>query len=213
MSTSTWDLAIQNEREGSKTEVAYVKFNDGNNQMRILDKEPVAMWVHWLAEANNGKGLSVNCLGQNCPACEQLKYQKANKMQTRNRVSRQFAINVYNRTTKQVELLQKGKTIFETLATYHKQMGDITGYDINIVKSGRGLDTKYTVVPVMQSEAIPSDLELYDLTKISETFSREMVELLMTGQSIEEAKKTLGEDINKNNMEEIETEGSIAPFK
>ena len=54
---STWDLAMKSEnlREG-KGETNYVKFVEGNNQMRILDKEPKAVWVHWLANANNGKG-------------------------------------------------------------------------------------------------------------------------------------------------------------
>ena len=215
---STWDLALENEnsREG-KGETSYVKFQDGNNQMRILDAEPKAVWVHWLSQANNGKGLSVVCLGKNCPMCEKLRYDKANNVQTRDRIQRQFVINVFNRTTNRVELLQKGKTIFETLATFHKSMGDITGYDINIVKSGRGLDTKYTVIPVMQSSPLPNGLELYNLDDVTKVFDVPMVELLMSGMSIEDAQKTVNADGRYNDdsstNEEVAVEGEFVPFK
>ena len=219
---STWDLALENEnsREG-KGETSYVKFQDGNNQMRILDAEPKAVWVHWLSQANNGKGLSVVCLGKNCPMCEKLRYDKANNVQTRDRIQRQFVINVYNRATQRVELLQKGKTIFETLATFHKSMGDITGYDINIVKTGRGLDTRYTVIPVMQSEPVPQGLELYNLDEVTKVFERPMVDLLMSGMSIEDAQKTFNADAGNytsgsdNNSEDIGVEDgntTFAPF-
>ena len=185
--------------------------------MRILDAEPKAVWVHWLSQANNGKGLSVVCLGKNCPMCEKLRYDKANNVQTRDRIQRQFVINVYNRNTERVELLQKGKSIFETLATFHKQMGDITGYDINIVKAGKGLDTKYTPVPVMQSQPIPEGLELYDLDEVTQTFDPLVVELLISGMTIEDAKKTVSGDTTvENNIadEEVAIEdNSFVPFK
>lgn len=190
---SNWDLALEkgNMKEGSN-ETNYIKFQDGDNQIRILDAEPKAIWVHWLANANKGKGLSVVCLGKDCPMCAKYRYDKANNVNTRDRLSRQFVINVYNRNTKRVEILQKGKSIFETLATFHKSMGDITGYDMNIVKAGKGLDTKYTPVPVMNSEPVPEGLELYDLDEITQK-SIQVVELLISGMTIEDAKKTVGE--------------------
>ena len=208
---STWDLVTENEnvREG-KSETNYVKFVEGDNQLRILDAEPKAIWVHWLANANNGKGLSVVCLGKDCPMCAKYRYDKANKVNTRDRLSRQFVINVYNRNTKRVELLQKGKSIFGTLATFHKSMGDITGYDMNIVKTGKGLDTKYTPVPVMQSEPVPQGLELYNLDEVTKAFDPMVVELLISGMTIEDAKKTVGEaNTNQefNGVEEIAVEG------
>ena len=208
---STWDLVTENEnvREG-KSETNYVKFVEGDNQLRILDAEPKAIWVHWLANANNGKGLSVVCLGKDCPMCAKYRYDKANKVNTRDRLSRQFVINVYNRNTKRVELLQKGKSIFGTLATFHKSMGDITGYDMNIVKTGKGLDTKYTPVPVMQSEPVPQGLELYNLDEVTKAFDPMVVELLISGMTIEDAKKTVGEANSNqefNCVEEIAVEG------
>ena len=208
---STWDLVTENEnvREG-KSETNYVKFVEGDNQLRILDAEPKAIWVHWLANANNGKGLSVVCLGKDCPMCAKYRYDKANKVNTRDRLSRQFVINVYNRNTKRIELLQKGKSIFGALATFHKSMGDITGYDMNIVKTGKGLDTKYTPVPVMQSEPVPQGLELYNLDEVTKAFDPMVVELLISGMTIEDAKKTVGEANSNqefNGVEEIAVEG------
>ena len=71
---SNWDLALQNETRESKSETNYVKFVEGDNKLRILDAEPKAIWVHWLANANNGKGLSVVCLGKDCPMCNKYRY-------------------------------------------------------------------------------------------------------------------------------------------
>lgn len=212
---SNWDLALEkgSVKEGSN-ETNYIKFQDGDNQIRILDAEPKAIWVHWLANANNGKGLSVVCLGKDCPMCAKYRYDKANNVNTRDRLSRQFVINVYNRNTKRVEILQKGKSIFETLATFHKSMGDITGYDMNIVKAGKGLDTKYTPVPVMNSEPVPEGLELYDLDEITQKFDPMVVELLISGMTIEDAKKTVGETSTPNESEDIGIEEeSFVPFK
>ena len=214
---SNWDLALQNETRESKSETNYVKFVEGDNKLRILDAEPKAIWVHWLANANNGKGLSVVCLGKDCPMCNKYRYDKANKVNTRDRLSRQFVINVYNRNTQRVELLQKGKSIFETLATLHKSMGDITGYDVNIVKTGKGLDTKYSPIPVMQSEQVPEGLELYNLDDVTQAFEPTVVELLLAGMSIEEAKKTVSEAGTEQGLdgaEEIAVEGEpFIPFK
>ena len=96
-------------------------------------------------------------------------------------------------------------------------MGDITGYDINIVKTGRGLDTKYTVIPVMQSEPVPQGLELYNLDDVTKVFDRVIVDLLMSGMSIEDAQKTFNADAGNytsgsNNSEDLVVEGVIAPF-
>lgn len=213
---STWSLALENgnSREGG-SETNYIKFQDGNNQIRILDKEPKAVWVHWLATANQGKGLSVMCLGKGCPMCAKYKYDKANNVATRDRLNRQFVINIYNRETERVEILQKGKSIFETLATFHMSMGDITGYDINIVKSGKGLDTKYTPVPVVNSKPVPSDLSLYDLNDITKQLDPVVVELLISGMSLEDATKTVSgtQDAKDLGIEEIETEEGFTPFK
>ena len=96
-------------------------------------------------------------------------------------------------------------------------MGDITGYDINIVKTGRGLDTKYTVIPVMQSEPVPQGLELYNLDDVTKVFDRVIVDLLMSGMSIEDAQKTFNADAGNytsgsNNSADLVVEGVIAPF-
>lgn len=197
----SWEIVEKKEKK--QEEFNYVKFNEGTNKLRMIG-EPREVWTHWVQSANGGKGLSIVCLGKGkCPMCDKLAYDKANNVKTKDRIQRQFVINVFNRTTNRVELLQKGKNIFESLAVMNREMGDITTYDVNIVKTGQGLETKYQVLPVLNSkDAIPEGLELYNLTDVTKQLSEEVVTLLMNGMTLEEVSKTLNEnseDVDFNN--------------
>jgi hypothetical protein len=44
-------------------------------------------------------------------------------------------------------------------------------------------------IPVMQSEQVPEGLELYNLDDVTQAFEPTVVELLLAGMTIEEAKK------------------------
>lgn len=202
---SIWNEVLNSGARENKEEVRFVKFNEGANNLRILDEEPVAVWKHWVQGANGGKGMSIVCLGKNCPMCEKNKSDKANNLKTKDRIQRVFIINVYNRATKQVEVLEKGTTIFKTLATFHEQMGDLRNYDVNILKTGQGLNTAYTVIPVMKSPEVPEGLEKYDIEANNKPLSVEMVNLLMAGLTYEEANKTLGGE-TKSSDDDLEVD-------
>lgn len=75
-----------------------------------------------------------------------------------------------------VKVLSKGPTVFEDqLNVYHKSIVDeqkeiigINNYDIQIVVSGRGKDTKTTVIPQPhRNSPVPEGLELYDLDTLT----------------------------------------------
>ena len=69
----------------------------------------------------------------------------------------------------------------------------------------------------MQSQPIPEGLELYDLDEVTQTFDPLVVELLISGMTIEDAKKTVSGDTTvENNIadEEVAIEdNSFVPFK
>ena len=73
----------------------------------------------------------------------------------------------------------------------------------------------------MQSEPLPQGLELYNLDEVTKVFERPMIDLLMSGMSIEDAQKTFNADAGNytsgsdNNSEDIGVEGgntTFAPF-
>ena len=70
----------------------------------------------------------------------------------------------------------------------------------------------------MRSQPIPEGLELYDLDEVTQTFDPLVVELLISGMTIEDAKKTVSGDTTavENNIadEEVAIEdNSFVPFK
>ena len=69
----------------------------------------------------------------------------------------------------------------------------------------------------MQNQPIPEGLELYDLDEVTQTFDPLVVELLISGMTIEDAKKTVSGDTTvENNIadEEVAIEdNSFVPFK
>ena len=200
------EVTEQNNGTGDKKELNYVKLSVGHNPMRILDDEPISFWSHWIQAANGGKGMSLMCIGKDCPGCDSIKYDKINKIQTKNKTSRKHAINVWNRKTKRVEILEKGKTIFESLAIYLDSMGDLKDYDIDIVQTGEGFgNVKYTVMPIMKSESLPDEAkDVYDLSEIYKPMSKEMMILIMNGKTIDEARKELGLDDDVVDINEVD---------
>ena len=69
----------------------------------------------------------------------------------------------------------------------------------------------------MQSSPLPNGLELYNLDDVTKVFDVPMVELLMSGMSIEDAQKTVNADGRYNDdsstNEEVAVEGEFVPFK
>lgn len=61
-----------------------------------------------------------------------------------------FILNVYNYTTKQIEVWEiPQKSIQATIVDFakHEDYGDPTGYDFTIKRTGKGLETEYSVMP------------------------------------------------------------------
>ena len=203
------DVKPTNNNTNGERKLNYLKLNQGTNQIRILDDEPVSTWQHWIPQANYGKGISVVCPGKDCPICKERK-KTAEAMKTdksitqKYNVSRQHMINVIDRATGEVAILQKGNTIFENLVVFLEEIGDLREYDVRIIRKGTGRQTTYTVIPVQPSTPLTEkekNLEKFDLEKLAKPLEIDQILQLMEGKSYD--------DIFNNNDDSSDDEPDV----
>lgn len=131
-----WDF----ESAGDNNKVEFTKLPEGVTKIRLVDDEPNVRWVHWM----NVNRRSATCPGKGCPICEIRAIQKANKEPYSYPVSRRFALQIINRNTGKLEILEQGITFFQDL----KELKDIlnekgkklTNVDISVRRRGMGKD-------------------------------------------------------------------------
>lgn len=175
----SWDDVTASGGE-KKEKTPYTAFGAGNTVIRVLDEEPFSFWSHWLQKQQT----SVTCPGKDCPICGVIAQMKANKETPIYTSSKRHAIRVWNYVTNQMEVMIQGKNFFQQLLTLHKEVGDITGYDIKVVRKGTGTDTTYTLLPSAPkpfeiTEGV-SDVDLTDLLKAP---TKEEIIQLMEGKT------------------------------
>ena len=133
---------VSGERNSSD-KINYTKFESGNTMIRVLDNEPYSAWFHWLPKQQT----SIACLGKDCPFCNIIARAKANKEQPMYNSSQRHAVRIWNYKTEQMEIMIQSKTFFSQLLDLHKEVGDITSYDIKVIRKGEGTSTVYTMLP------------------------------------------------------------------
>jgi hypothetical protein len=191
------DKTKNQNNSGNKTN--YVKLEQGVTRLRIRDEEPVSRWVHWIPQANGGKGLSVTCIGKGCPVCREMFEDKKAKRKTKYSSRKQHAINVLTRsftnpagvstTINEPQVLDSGNQVFDGLLVVMKQMGDLRNYDVMITKQGESFgEIKYTVLPTFPpSELTEAEkaLPVVDLNTMVAPLTAEQIEMLMQGAMME----------------------------
>lgn len=186
-----------NNNSGSdKGKVNYVKLTPGEVvKLRIVDEQPESRWVHWVQSANKGKGLGIKCPGKGCPMCADMAEKKRAKQPQKYSCTKSHALNVINRGTGQIEVLDKGNKIFEQLLNMLKQMGDLRNYDITITTTKTGAEAtnvNYSVLPTFPPTPLTSaekemiETSRYDLKELTKGFTIEQINKLITGATIEE---------------------------
>jgi predicted secreted protein len=119
----------------------FTKLQDGENRLRILSEMPTIGYVYW---NNAGKPVrSEQHPGQ--PA--DVRIGQDGKPE---KVKEFWAVAVYNYGTKKVELwefTQAGIRDGLISLAQDPEWGHPTQYGIKVTKSGKGLDTKYAVLP------------------------------------------------------------------
>lgn len=202
-----------NKSEGaSKFENAFLKLGSGKNRIRVVQGEPFSRWVHWIPQANGGKGLSVNCPGKGCPICKDIAENRKNKTKSKYSARKSHAINVINKKDgepKEIKILDKGNGVFSKLKVLMDNMGDLQTYDVDIIMTGKDFsDIEYNVLPVFPQTELTGEekdlsTNLYDLKEAFPMYSISEVEMFMNGATVEEVFK-LREENTQGKEEAIE---------
>jgi hypothetical protein len=160
MAVSSWDLNAGNQG-GEKVE--FTKFPEGITRIRIIDDAPYQRWTHFIRKFSR----SINCPGRGCPICDIRKQQKANKMPYTYDMGKRFAINIINRETGNVEIMEQGKTFFQDIidlkADLEEQKTNVRGADLKVRRRGTGKDdTSYRIDIDKVYELSDTDKELLE---------------------------------------------------
>lgn len=181
----SWD-----EIEGKdKEKQTYTKLPEGNSLIRVLDGEPFSFWNHWMQAQKTG----VSCLGRDCPICAVMAQQKADKLPAQYSSSQRHAVRVWNYATNQMEILIQGRQFFQQLLVFHREVGDVRGYDMKIIRKGTDTSTTYTMIPQpakpFEHEGEVTDVDFADLFK---PIDKATILLLMEGKTWEQIKELNG---------------------
>lgn len=196
-----WDN-VKSTNSSTAREVEYFKPTPGTQVIRILDEEPYSRFVHWIPQANNGKGVSIDCIGHDCPICEEISKQKANGIKTPTFNRRMVhSINVCvkqvgaNKETElKAKVLEKGNNVFlpiKDVMGFLAMSGleqDLTKVDLYMSVSGSDMKMTYSVNPLIQTFNTACDIvnEKYDCTQLKPKLNREQILELMTGKSLDD---------------------------
>ena len=167
--SGTWDET--KEEAAAFGKASYKTLEDGPNQLRILGTY-VFRSMHYYPE---GRIKHIQCAGEDCPLCATGDVPKFS-----------YYINVLDRVDDEVKIMRFGKTIKNQITNIAKSYGDPTEYDLIIMREGKGLATKYNVIPARESKEIDEALkakiqrDFYDLNTIMKPLTVEDVQELMS---------------------------------
>lgn len=199
---------------GEKRKVEFAKLESGT-MFRILDAEPFSRWVHWVASVKR----NVTCIGSknNCPICNIVREQKANNEVPKYSSSKRHAITIWNYNTKRIEVLDGGNEMFSSLAGLQSVVGDLSTYDLKVIKTGTGKDVKYQFIPQAVSEVSADAQKEYPLFKSEvdfkeyfKAFTYDQLIMILEGKTLEEVFKASEQQddvpFEEENKEEVSFE-------
>ncbi len=154
----SWDFEI------NQTKAEFTKFPVGITHIRVIDDVPFVRWTHWLPNYSR----AVTCPGQNCPICDIRKKQKEAGLDYTYGVSRRISINIINRETGKVEIMEQGINFFNDLRDLMmdlKEQGKkLSDVDIKVRRRGLGKDdTSYRLDIDKEYPLSENDLSLMDI--------------------------------------------------
>lgn len=160
---SGWDF------DKTDDKVEFTKFPEGVVKIRVVGLSPKTRWTHWMPKNMR----SVTCPGnKTCPICAIRQIQKSNGEPYTYAMGRRIAIQIINRNTGKLEIMEQGVNFFEELkdimgilAGKDKKLIDV---DIAVRRRGTGKDgTSYRL-----------DLdEEYEITDKDKVLMEEMMDL------------------------------------
>ena len=183
----TWDF--DNSTGGSKAD--FTKFPTGITKIRVLDSAPHIRWIHWM---NNLKK-SITCPGNGCPICNIRKKQKEAGEDYTYNMTRRFAMNILNRETGKIEIMEQGITFFQDLKDLAEELAEenklLIDADLKVKRRGTGKDdTSYRIDIDEEYELSDNDKKLMEEMKDLEEYFKpttpEQIQRLINGESWED---------------------------
>lgn len=178
----SWDFGT------TQSKAEFTKFPVGTTHIRVIDDAPFVRWTHWMPKHSR----AVTCPGQACPICEIRKKQKEAKLDYTYGVSRRIAINIINRETGKVEIMEQGINFFNDLRDLMKDLKDegkkLSDVDIKVRRRGSGKDdTSYRLDIDKEYPLSENDISLMsakqDLSEYFKPNTIEQIQRLVDGES------------------------------
>lgn len=148
---SGWDL--DSGSNGGGQEVDFTKFPVGVTKIRVVDVAPHQRWTHWMPQFRR----SVNCPGRGCPIDEIRRQEKANGVPYSYNMTKRFALQIINRETGKLEIMEQGKTFMEDLRDLMNDLREDgkSLSDVDIKVRRRGTDANDTTYRLDIDEEYP----------------------------------------------------------
>lgn len=146
------DWSIKDEENRVISGVTFKTLEVGDNVVRFIGNY-VFRNVHYISTS---KIRYIICCGEDCPLCA-----------AKNNPRLSYYCNIYDRSDKKVKILRFGVRIRKALYNLYRRYGDLSNFDIIITREGTGLDSEYTVLPLLGAE--------------SQALSKEDIEIIQKG--------------------------------
>jgi hypothetical protein len=208
MSVQSWDLDAGNSGGGK---IGFIKFPEGITRIRIIDNAPYQRWIHFFRKFKR----SVNCPGKSCPICEIRRAEKANKMPYSYDMQKKFVLNVINRETGNVEIMEQGKTFMQDLidlkGDLERKGKTIQDADFKIRRRGTTKDdTSYRIDIDEESPLSVKDMELAkSKLNFAEYFKPTPVEKILRLINGEDWEIVMKNDDESNDTVSIDEDGHV----
>ena len=135
----------------------YMRFESGENKFRVLG-EGISGWLVWLTVDGQRKPVRVRPTETPPPP------------EGDEKVKIFLTLPVWNYATNKVQILEVTQTsIRNALQDFENEedYGDLTGYDIKVVRKGEKLDTEYTVMPLAKKAVDKTIKEAWEDTHLN----------------------------------------------
>lgn len=148
------DNFVDDDYEVSGGRGGYMRFEAGSNKFRFLSK-PLIGYEWWETEGGQVRKNSERTQKGDKPVRVHKDLNEITSPEAAQNCKEFWAAVVWNYKAKQVQILEiTQKGILRTITTFAKdeEWGSPLGYDLQVFKTGEGLDTEYEVVPSPHKE-------------------------------------------------------------
>ena len=205
-----WDKveeAIKNEGSNS-VDTPFIKFEPGKTKIiRVVSQEPISRWKHWMPQHKR----SFICAGKGCPICAENDKARANGGKATYGNTNRHHLLVLDRDDKTVKILEQGNVFFGQLLTLRKEIGDLSSFDVKVVRTGKDKDTTYMLLPVFNTELTDEEKEAIasntlNLDEFFSTPTKEQLVRILAGESVDAVFSNQDKIEEDNTVDDIEVD-------